>query len=253
MQLDFGVAGRFNLLSLFLRLLRKLFSLFHLRLPIESLDSAFEKFFEAIFGPLVRPLIYRWAGRKTESELQGLHIEAVEQVQPPKNEEPDGARTGFYRDSRVVNWMLAYSWVLPAGQSDSEQLDYGFTDARAGFKISAWQLYSADGKNLGYVCFQSSRLRGRTVVKVLDTVFAEGANYRRLLALALRFAHQERAAMIEGSADLAKPLDNTLLGKLLVIRRQRTCQVHPRSADSPMAQARPQLEQTYCDGDMAFT
>jgi len=252
-QLDFGVAGRFNLLSLFLQLSRKLFSLFHLPLPIEPLDRAFEKFFEAIFGPLVRPLIYRWVGRKMESELQGLGIKAVEQVQSPKDEEPDGVRTGFYRDSRVVNWMLAYPWVMPAGQSDSEQLDYGFTDARAGFKISAWQIYSTDGKNLGYICFLSSRLRGRTVVKVLDAVFAGSAKYSRLLALALRFAHQERAGMIEGPAELAQPLGGSLMGRLLVLRRHRTCQVHPRSTDSPMAQAWQDIEQTYYDGDMAFT
>ncbi|MCL5428893.1 MAG: GNAT family N-acetyltransferase [Chloroflexi bacterium] len=252
-QLDLGVFGRFNPLSLLLRFVHKWASFIRLRLPIDSLDRAFEKFFETILGPLMRPLIYLWACRKTESVLQGLHIEVVEQVQPSKVEEPDRIRTGFYRDSRVVNWMLAYPWVLPAGKSDSEPLNYGFTDARAGFKMHAWQLSSATGANLGYICFQSSQLRNRTVVKALDAEFAQGADSGRLLALTLRFARQQGAELIEGSADLAAPLGNGLLSRLLVVRRQRTCQVHPRSVDSPMARAWQQIEQTYCDGDMAFT
>ena len=252
-QLDFGVAGRYNPISLLLRLLRKLTSLVRLRLPIESLDRAFEKFFEAILGWLVRPALFSWALRITSSRLKDFRIEQVTRIQAPKLEQPDKSHIGFYRDSRVVNWMLEYLWVRPVGKSESQKLDYGFTDARDGFKISAWQLFSADGKNLGYVCFQSSRLRGRTVVKVLDSTFADGSNAGRLLALALRFASQNHASMIEGTSELAESLPGNLLGRLLVIRRHRICQVHPRSADSPMAQAWQQIVQTYCDGDMAFT
>ena len=252
-QLDFGVAGRYNPLSLLLRLLRKLASVVRLRLPIESLDRAFEKFFEAIFGWLVRPILLSSALVRTESQLQGIRFEEVMRVQPPKFEEPDKTQTGFYRDHRVVNWMLEYPWVLSTGESESEHLNYGFTDARDGFKISAWQLFSTDGKVLGYVCFHSSRLRRRTIVKVLDAVFSDGSNAGRLLAIALRFARQKGAALIEGPAALAEPVNGSSLERMLVIYRHRTCQVHPRSADSPMAQAWPSIEQTYCDGDMAFT
>lgn len=251
-KLDFGVAGRFNPLSLLLRLFRKLASLIRLRLPIEALDRAFENFFEAILGWLMRPLLYIWALRTTDPYLRGIRVEPVERVEPPNAEVPDPGHTGFYRDSRVVNWMLEYPWVLPAGKSESEHLNYGFTDSRPGFKMHAWQLFSTEGKNLGYICFQSSKLRSRTIVKVLDAVFAH-ANHERLLALTLRFARQQGAAMVEGAEELARPLAGSLLGRLLTIRRQRTCQVHPRSADSPMAQAWTHIEQTYCDGDMAFT
>lgn len=252
-QLDFGVAGRYNPLSLLLRLMRKLASLVRLRLPIESLDPTFEKFFESALGWLIRPILFSWILGVIGPELKNIRIEEVTRVQPPNPEGPDAACTGFYRDSRVVNWMLEHPWVLPAGKSESEGLNYGFTDARAGFQISVWQIYSSAGNNLGYIGFQSSRLRGRTVVKVLDAVFADGENPKRLLALALRFAHKRGAGMIEGPAELAQPLGGSLLGRLLVIRRHRICQVHPRSTDSPMAQAWPHIEQTYCDGDMAFT
>lgn len=251
-QLDFGLAGRFNPLSLLLRLIRKPASLVRLRIPVETLDRAFEKFFEAIFGWLVRPMLFWWLLKSLKPLMKGIRIEDVQQVVPPKEEEPETRRTAFYRDSRVVNWMLAYPWVLQAGKSESERLNYGFTDSRPGFTMRAWQLYSPEGKNLGYICFQSSKLRGRTSVKALDAVFADGANSERLLALALLFAQQQGAAMIEGSSELAKPMGG-MLKRLLVMRRQRTCQVHPRAADSPMAQAWQHIQQTYCDGDMAFT
>lgn len=251
-QLDLGVAGRFNPLSLLLRLLRKLASFIHLRLPIEALDRSFEKFFEAVFGWLVHPILYSSIDGKVNSSIKDMRIENVDRVHPPKPEEPD-MRQGFYRDSRVVNWMLRYPWVLPKGKSESEKLNYGFTDSRAGFKMHAWQLYSATGENVGFICFQCSRLRGRIVVKVLDAVFTLPADHRRWLALAMRFARQQGATMIEGALDMAQPLSDSLLGRLLVVRKQRTCQVHPRSVDSPMALAWQQIEQTYCDGDMAFT
>jgi hypothetical protein len=43
------------------------------------------------------------------------------------------------------------------------------------------------------------------------------------------------------------------LGRLLVRRKQRTLQVHPRTEDSPLGRAWSQLRQSYVDGDMAFT
>jgi hypothetical protein len=172
-------------------------------------------------------------------------------VDPPGVEAADKNRTGFYRDSHVVNWMLAYPWVLPAGKSESEKLNYGFTDSRRGFKFIAWQLYSTTDENLGYICFQVSRLRGQTVVKVLDSdLMPENPNV--LFSLTLQFAKDQHASLIEGPNELAEPLRG-VLGSLLTVQRRRTCQVHSRSADSPMAQAWQEIEQTYCDGDMAFT
>jgi GNAT superfamily N-acetyltransferase len=252
-QLDFGVAGRYNFLSLLLRLLRKLASFIRIQLTIEKLDRAFNKFFEALLGWLVQPIFSSWIWSKFRSNLDGFRIEEVSQVVPPNLEDSVVDGTGFYRNIAVVNWMLKFPWVLSAGESESEDLNYGFTDARAGFRISAWQLFSTDNRNLGYIGFQASTLRGRTVVKVLDAVFADGDNPSRLLALALRFARLVGATMIEGPAELQRPLGGGLLGRLLVVRRQRTCQIHPRSSDSPMGRAWQHIQQTYCDGDMAFT
>ncbi len=248
-QIDLGVAGRYNPLSLVLRGLRKLLGFVGLRLPIDSLDAVLSSLFEAAFGFLVRPLFYRFAEARVNSSLKGPQIHPMEQMPAAAIRKLE--KTGFYRDERVINWMLKHPWVLPS-RSHSADLKYGFTDWRPQFEISAWQL-SQDGSTVGYAVFQVSRIRGRVVLKVLDHYFEEEKYGHLLLALALRFAKEKRATIIEGPAVLAEPLGDGPLARLLVRRKQRTLQVHPRAADSPLGRAWPQLEQTYVDGDMAFT
>jgi len=48
-------------------------------------------------------------------------------------------------------------------------------------------------------------------------------------------------------------LDNAMLGKLIVTKKQRICQVHPKSEDSPLGLAWRDLKQSYVDGDTPFT
>jgi predicted N-acetyltransferase YhbS len=246
-QLDFAAVGRYNILSLLLRALRKLASIVGLRISIEKVDAAFSNLFENLLGWIVRPWLYLFAARRTNAELRDLKISPVDRV--PDMPTPQQG-SGFYRDASVVNWMLAHPWVLPVGGSASEKLDYEFTDARRGFKILAWQV---SGKHSGYIVFQSSLIRGRRLLKVLDFSFEHSPAASLLLALALKAARQEQAHSIEGPAELAEPLRASLLGRLLVQHRQRVCQVHAYSETSPMAQAWQQIRQTYVDGDTAFT
>lgn len=246
-QIDFRVAGRYNPISLLLRALRKIFSLFRFRLNIDPISRPFERLFEWLFGPFFRPIFFGLALRQSES-IDTLRIAKVSKVQ---GSAADSARTTFFRDIRVVDWMLAHPWVLPAGRSKSETLDYVFSDSRPGFEIFALQLSLPDGQDQGYICFQISEIRGRRTLKVLDYHFVESLAEGSLLALAVKQAKERKALHIEGPAELDSRLSG--LGRLLLIKRQRTCQVHSRSADSPMGLAWHQLEQSYVDGDTAFT
>jgi GNAT superfamily N-acetyltransferase len=237
-QLDFGLAGRYNPVSLLLRGLRKLAGLFDLRLPIDGLAGFFERVFESLLGWLVRPAAL-WLVRRTlpggaqpAAPLSGATDFAV----PPPSE------TGFYRDAAVLRWMIAHPWVLPNERSESAGLAYEFTDWRPGFEIFGY------GGAQDYALFQFSRIRGRGVLKVLDHTLAPAA----LLALALRVAAERGAGLVEGPAELAAALGGAGRGAL-VRHKTRTLQVHPRSASSPLAAAWPQLVQHYTDGDMAFT
>lgn len=250
-QIDLGLAGRYNPISLILHLMRKALSLFDVRINIERLDLALGRFFDLIFAPVLRPLLTNWLMRRVGRPARSVSMQRVQQVQAVSESPADGP--GFYRSLEVINWMLAHPWVLPSGLSESEHLDYSFTDARPGFELSGWQVSAANGEQLGFICFQTSLIDGRRVVKVLDHQFPPSAPGDLLLELALQHARRVRADLIEGSSELAAPLGSGVPARLLVRRRQRVCQVHPRTADSPLARARHQLEQTYCDGDMAFT
>jgi len=249
-QLDFGVAGRYNPLSLLLRGLRKLLGLIGLLLPIESLDAAFGRIFEAIFGLLLRPYFLWLAARRLATQIGRPAMHPLTQI-PAASSQAHG-QTRFHRDERAVNWMLANPWVMPS-PSLSADLKYGFTDWRPAFEISAWQLKTNEGQPLGYAIFQFSCIHGRGLLKVLDHHFDDGKHGGLLLAMATRLARQFGAQIIEGPVVLAEPLGGGLLSRLLVRRKQRTLQVHPRAADSPLGQAWPHLEQSYVDGDMAFT
>jgi len=250
-QLDLGLAGRYNPISLLLRLLRKALSFFKLRLRIDRIDQAAARFFDFLFAPLVRPLLLRQVAAKTSDAASTIRIEQVQEVHPISADLAEG--TCFHRGVEVANWMLAYPWVLPSGRSESEDLDYGFTDARPGFAVTGWQVFSSTGERLGFICFQSSRIRSRQVLRVLDYQFVPAAPAGLLLALAAQHGRRLGADLIEGPLELAAPLAGGLLASLLVHRRQRICQVHPRAADSPLGRAWTELRQSYVDGDMAFT
>lgn len=238
-QLDFGLAGRYNPVSLLLRGLRKLAALVGLRLPIEGLAGFFERVFESLLGWLVRPIAL-WLARRS---LPGARAQHAAPLQTPLDfvtSLPEAP--GFYRDAAVLNWMIAHPWVSPDARSASSHLLYEFTDWRPGFAIFGY------GTAQEYALFQYSRIRGRGVLKVLDHTLAPAAE----LALALRVAAERGVGLIEGPAELAAAL-SPAWRRALVRHKTRTLQVHPRSAGSPLAAAWPQLVQHYTDGDMAFT
>lgn len=264
-QIDLGLAGRYNPISLLLRSLRKLLSIVGLKLSIERLDRAVARGFDFVLAPLLRPLFYALLLRRvTQAAKNARTVQAAKVSEAPTSH----SHMGFYRGAEVVNWMLAHPWVLPTGQSQSERLDYEFTDARPEFEITGWRvlpLREGEGQSpsraergkaipnpLGYACFQRSVISGRRTLKVLDFHFAPSTPADLLAATALEQGRRLKADVIEGPAELAAPLGGWL-GRALVRRRQRTLQVHPRAADSPLGRAWPPIEQTYCDGDMAFT
>ncbi len=162
-QIDFGAPARYNPISLLLRLTRRLLAAVKVSLHIQGADEAATRAFEWLLAPLLRPLGRLLLTLTLSPEARSTGMKPVEQVRLLG--EADAARTGFVRSPYVINWMLAYPWVLPIGQSESEKLDYGFTDARPGFRISGYQAISLNQMECGFACFQSSGIRGRTVLR----------------------------------------------------------------------------------------
>jgi hypothetical protein len=246
--LDFGLVGRYNPILLTARALRKIANLSGGRLNITNLQKSSSRFFETMFGGLVRSGVRRRAMKDVGALPSGLKMEAVQQVRmeahPPNL---DVNITRLYRGPQVVNWMLKYPWVVPPGESDSEHLDYFFSDTRPDFEITAHEV-TMDGEYQGYLVFQLATLEKRRVMRILDV---ELQDERWVLPLAMSMAEQEGVGKIEMNTSFAKDVRD----KAYYFTRKRIYHYfpHPNRPDSPLAKAYKSLVCSYADGDMGFT
>jgi hypothetical protein len=74
-----------------------------------------------------------------------------------------------------------------------------------------------------------------------------------VLLAALQEGSARRAERIEMAPEHAAAIQSTWLGRLLLRLKERTYQIHPRSADSPLARVKDRVVLHYTDGDTPFT
>jgi len=250
--IDFRLAARFNPISLLMRGARKLFNFVGLSLDIRKVDSFAARFFEKLLGSSIRKLLINLSAKKAAKGLPPFQSERVDQVRTVnKMESSNQEKTFLWRGDEVVNWMLAYPWVLPTGQSESEAYEYNFSDVRPEFELAAHEIHS-DGYR-GYAIFQFSVIGERRVLKVLDVELLAEQDKDFVLPLALQLAIHKNADSIELSSDYVKSLKAGMLANLILTKKQRIYQVHPKSQDSPLGKAWPDLHLNYVDGDTPFT
>jgi GNAT superfamily N-acetyltransferase len=250
--IDFRLAARFNPVTLLLRGFRKLFHLAGGRFNISKINRIASLLFERIFGPLIRPVLYALTLSRAKGGLPAFYSKPVDEVRSPKPERSfDKNLTALHRSDEVVNWMLAYPWALQPGQSQSEQLDFNFSDTRAEFEIFAREIHTDEYR--GYVTFQFSVIGETRILKVLDVALKTDSDQGFVLPLALEAAREKHADQIEIPSEFVTALGVGLLGKLILTKKQRICQVHPKSDDSPLGKVWRDLQQNYVDGDTPFT
>jgi len=208
--------------------------------------------FEKIFGPSIRSSLFRLALRRARRGRPVFQSKQVDEVHSPDAERfSDGKSTSLQRGDEVVNWMLAYPWVMPPGQSESEKLNYFFSDTRPDFEIFAHELFSSDYR--GYVVFQFSRIGESRVLKVLDVELKTEQDKGFVLPLSLEIAKKKNTDQIEISSEYVNAIEGNLLGKMILSKKHQIYQVHPRSEDSQLGKALPDLRLNYADGDKPFT
>ncbi len=280
-EINFGIARQYNPISLVIRLVQRLFRKLGVAIDLSFFDRAAGAFFQSLLWPLIKVLAvpafnefidYADLGVDKVNRVTEVFDENVEEYlrkfffHNPTQELIEGIRKGeearrnetrFYRDSKVVNWMLGNPWVVERKNSQSKDLNYGFTDWRPSFKqialrvsvVTLWTPEYVVEAEQGYATFQLSKIRGRRTLKALD--YRVFDNFPTQFSLAVGLCRQLNAEVIEGPVELANHLPAWT--KWLVRRKQRTLQLHPRAANSPLAAALPALRQTYVDGDTAFT
>jgi GNAT superfamily N-acetyltransferase len=251
-MIDLRLAARFNPISLMVRGIRKLFTLVGLSLDIRKADRFGANIFEKLAGSPIRSLLLKIASKRAGVGMPHFQSMQVDKVRYVKGKEsPDKSQTALSRGDELVNWMLAYPWVVPPGQSESETFDYNFSDTRPEFELFAHEIIRDEYR--GYVVFQFSVIGEKRVLKVLDVDLITEQDRGFVLPLALEMAKKKNADTIELSSDYVNSLKAATLGKIILNNKQRIYQVHPKSEESPLGIAWRDLQLNYVDGDMPFT
>lgn len=240
----------FNPFTLILRAFRKIATLFRKNLNIEKPSIFFNSIFISLFGWIGRPILSAILLAPYRNLFQELTLRRVERVREGELKNKAQKPTiCFYRDTRVVNWMLSQPWVLPPGQSPTEEMEYYFADTRPGFEYLPYEVYS-HGEYEGFIVLQFSNNGKEKRLKVLDVDLPENA---WIMPIAFKIGADIRVDYYEMNTDYAMSLKEKLLGRLLIDVRKRIYQYFAASEDSPLIKYGEEISFDLTDGDFSFT
>jgi GNAT superfamily N-acetyltransferase len=251
-ELDLTGTKKLNPIVALLRLFRKLLHPFKVDVEI---NNSLTRGFERVVGKLTKHIFIRLLLAKHASRLQEIGYREAQEVR----EETEGQwknlpEASLYRAPKVVNWMLKYPWQVAPGKSRTEHLPYYFTDVRQLFRQIALEITSPDGKEYkGYIVFSVSDIRSDIVLKLMDIRLANREDEKYTLPLVLKYAQTFHADRIDLPKEQAESLAGSFLKSILLQKKFRVTQCHPKDDQSPLAKAWPRMQLNYCDGDMAFS
>jgi GNAT superfamily N-acetyltransferase len=247
-ELEMTGMSRLNPLVWFLRFERKLLHPLGVKVAI---TNGFSETFARRVGSLTKGIFYRLLS-PPKCRISCKEVSQVREETPEQR--ANLPKVCLYRGPKAVNWMLRYPWVVEPGQSQTEGLDYYFSDVRDQFRQIALEITSPlDSAYKGYMVLSVSTVRQKTELKVLDISLADPADEQAILPIVLRYGREAGADMIVLPKRLAEPLEGSWLGRLLLHKKLRTTQVHPKGENSPLELSWREMELNYCDGDMAFS
>jgi GNAT superfamily N-acetyltransferase len=249
-RLNLNRIWHYNPFTLTLRAFRKIATLFRKNLNIEKPSIFFNSIFISLFGWIGRPILNTILLVPYRNLFQELTLQRVERVKDGdlKNE-VQKPKIRFYRDGVVVNWMLSQPWVLPPGQSPTEDMEYYFADTRPSFEYLPYEVYS-HGAYKGFIVLQYSHNGKEKRLKVLDVDLPEIA---WIMPIALKVGADIGVDFYEMNADYASGLNEKLLGRLLIDVRKRIYQYYAASEDSPLIKYGEEISFDITDGDFSFT
>ena len=235
-----------------LRLVRKVTHLLKLKYKIHITNRTTSAL-NRLLAPLTRRIFYPLLSHKLSTYLQENHYRRVNQI---RQELPEGIKrpsAELHRGPEAINWMLSYPWVVQTGSSPTEEMDYYFSDTRPRHEFIAYELFDAHREYCGFVVFQVSQKESATVLKTLDYAITDPNQYRQILAMAVDLGRKNDAITIEIPLEVARSLQQGILGNIILQRKIRLYQCHPSSEESPLARAWGDITLHLFDGDMAFS
>jgi len=203
-------------------------------------------------APFTRRIFAPHLGRLESDLLEGFRYQEVSKIHAEPPTPPHIPKVELHRGVDAINWMLACPWVVETGKSVTEGMDYYFSDARPLYRQIAVEIFNRENEYLGFAVFSVTRKGSGVFLQIRDFRLTQPSCERAVLALALRYARQYRANIIELPTEIAAYLPPKL-GRLLLQRKTRTYQMHPKTEESPLARLWPEITLHLYDGDMGFS
>ncbi len=250
--LDSTGMGNLNPLIWLRRAYRKVLHL----LPIDKtikIETDLTKRIDGLFQKPLKRLFYNLLIGPQRKVLAGAQVRDVERISKEPTTPALRPNVELYRGIDAVNWMIEYPWVIETGQSVTEEMDYFFSDTRPMYRFLTHEIYSLDDEYLGFVVYSISQKGDMVVLRTLDYCFTIKSDQRYLLALAIEHGKQYQADTIELPQEAVNKLNRSILGKILLNRKERIYQCMPKKEPSPLAQAWEHIALRLVDGDMSFS
>ena len=207
-------------------------------------------------GTVAKNYFYHGLFRRRKRTRREINYREVGRIRFPEEHPPrhNPATVEFYRSEETINWMLRYKWLVETAAREEISSNYIFSDARDIFKYIALEVYSADKTSYkGFLVLSVSSVNSETTVKILDFCFADPADHRHILPLALRYARAYRADFVHLPGDIFALDKHNILMRFLAHKKKRIYLAHPKDSHSPLAVSFNRITLNYCDGDTAFT
>jgi GNAT superfamily N-acetyltransferase len=251
--IDMSGMVNLNPLTWLLRLFRKVVHLLNVKKEI-SISTPMIRWFDRMISPLTKTFFYWVLSRNLAGVFNEFSYQEVSQIRPDQPAQANRPKVELHRGIEAVNWMLSYPWIVEAGNSPTENMDYYFSDARPLYRNIAIEVtHPVDGAYQGYIVFSVSEKEDKIVVKTLDFRLSDASHYPYILALAVHYGKLNNADTIEIPDEVAIPLKMSLQGRLLLQTKTRIYQCRPKSENSPLAGAWYDIIRHLYDGDMAFS
>lgn len=251
-QVDLTGLNRLNPVRWVMRILRKSLNLFHIKIEIDNIAT---KASARVLSPVTKKVIFALLFRRFRKGLEGIKLREVERLErSPAAGDREKPATVLQREIDVINWMLEYPWILEPGQSATEEMDYYFSDVRPLFKNIAIEISDEpSGEYRGYMVMSVSKKSAKISLRLLDYSISGPSAAKVLLAAVIRYAREYDTDLMEIPEKLGRELEKTILGRVILRKKNRIYQFHPRSDTSPLGVYWREIELNYCDGDMAFS
>ncbi|MCK5344391.1 MAG: GNAT family N-acetyltransferase, partial [Candidatus Heimdallarchaeota archaeon] len=249
-NIDINRPLEFNPITFFLRLVRKLSTVFGNELKIEKPKKRVDDFFKRIFGSMNRKIVVKKLIRMNKKIIDQLEIKNVNNVRlSDRNPDELIPEVTFFRSPELINWTLDNPWPLSPGESATEKMEYYFTDTLKDFSHKAYEIYFQK-EYLGDIVISSFFKTGRKFAKVTDVLIADHECFFPALVMILQ---KEEFDVVELNLHSIKEFSESRMGKILINKKEKEYHYFVTNEHSPLKKFAEDIVFDVSDGDMGNT